>query len=53
MARLTLDSIVRYEFFGKNQDKNPIVIKVHEDIAKHQKRFAIPICCFRMMYDVS
>tara|TARA_A200000113_G_scaffold224087_1_gene241139 strand:+ start:2773 stop:4788 length:2016 start_codon:yes stop_codon:yes gene_type:complete len=26
------------QFFGKNQDKNPIVIKVHEDIAKHQKR---------------
>ena len=25
------------QFFGKNQDKNPIVIKVHEDIAKHQK----------------
>ena len=26
------------QFFGKNQDKNPIVIKVHEDIAQHQKR---------------
>jgi chromosome segregation ATPase len=26
------------QFFGKNQDKNPIVIKVHEDISKHQKR---------------
>jgi chromosome segregation ATPase len=26
------------QFFGKNQDKNPIVLKVHEDIAKHQKR---------------
>jgi len=26
------------QFFGKNQDKNPIVIKVREDIAKHQKR---------------
>ena len=25
-------------FFGKNQDKNPIVIKVHEDIVQHQKR---------------
>ena len=28
------------QFFGKNQDKNPIVLKVHEDIAKHQKRLA-------------
>lgn len=26
------------QFFGKNQNKNPIVIKVHEDIAQHQKR---------------
>ena len=26
------------QFFGKNQDKNPIVIKVREDIAKNQKR---------------
>ena len=26
------------QFFGKNQDKNPIVIKVHEDIVQHQKR---------------
>ena len=26
------------QFFGKNQDKKPIVIKVHEDIAQHQKR---------------
>lgn len=26
------------QFFGKNQDKNPIVIKVHEDIEQHQKR---------------
>ena len=28
------------QFFGKNQDKNPIVIKVREDIAKNQKRLA-------------
>lgn len=26
------------QFFGKNQDKNPIVIKVQEDIAKIQER---------------
>lgn len=26
------------EFFGKNQDKNPIVTKVHEDIAEHKER---------------
>ncbi len=26
------------QFFGKNQDKIPVVIKVHEDIAKYQKR---------------
>ena len=28
------------QFFGKNQDKNPIVLKVHEDITEHQKRLA-------------
>ena len=26
------------QFFGKNQEKNPIVIKVKTDIAKHQER---------------
>ena len=26
------------QFFGKNQEKNPIVIKVKTDIAKHQQR---------------
>jgi hypothetical protein len=26
------------QFFGTNQDKNPIVIKVQEDIAKIQER---------------
>lgn len=26
------------QFFGKNQEKNPIVIKVNEDIAKQQER---------------
>lgn len=26
------------QFFGKNQEKNPIVVKVRQDIAKHQER---------------
>jgi tetrahydromethanopterin S-methyltransferase subunit G len=26
------------QFFGKNQEKNPIVIKVRNDIAKQQER---------------
>jgi len=29
------------QFFGKNQEKSPIVLKVREDIAKHKKRLVV------------